>query len=781
VLIIVAALSIQDPRERPADQLQAADTAHARFTDETSDFVSLLNLWRFFDQQLKATSKSSLRRRCQREFLSWRRMWEWRDVHRQLRNTCRELGFSVNTSAADYSAIHKAVLSGLLSHIGRRDEQQSYDGARGRGFRLFPGSGLARKPPKWVMSAFLVETARVYGRVNAAIKTTWIEEVGKHLLRRSCEEAWWDERSGRAMALEQVSLYGLVLASQRRVVLSGLDPATARVLFIREALVRGRSRIDGRFVAHNAALIQSIVDLEDKKRARDLLVDESVREDFFARRVPAEICTVKAFKRWYARAVRQDPSVLCMSRDLLLTAAASPGAEDFPSAVEMNGACFALHYRFERGAADDGVTLDVPLHLLNRLDLPRLDWLVPGMVLEKVTALIRGLPKALRRNFVPAPDFARAVVESQAPGSGSLPAALSRQLKRMSGVDVPTEAWDAAKLEPHLRMNTRLLDAEGRVMAESRDPLALQRQYGDRARACFALRAGAGFVRDDLTQWDFGPLPDSVRIGESGAGFPALTVIQDRPCLRLFDTRAAARRAMGPGLHALLQYSLKDKFRYLRKQLLPGRDEALQYAVVDRADTLVEDSLYQVGMRCCVNAEAVRDAEAFDEFCRQARSDLGRFAQQLLTLRRQVLAHFHALRCALSSGTVAAWPAREADLNQQLDGLVHAGFLRQLDWGQLVHLPRYLEAMGKRIEDLQANPGRDAQRQAQLAPFVCWLSEHPLGAGVEPMQRELHARLRWLLEEFRVSLFAQNLGTPEPISARRLEKLLGQTTSSVTQ
>ena len=772
ILVLVAGLSIQDPRERPADQAQAADQAHARFVDEKSDFMSLLKLWDFFQEQLRATSKSALRKRCQREFLSWRRLWEWRDLHRQLQRLCTEQGVKTGKGEADFAAIHKAILSGLLGHIGLRDEKRRYVGARGRGFQIFPGSALVGAAPKWIMSAFLVETARVYAQVNAAIEPAWIEQVGKHLVKRHCEDRYWDARSGRAMARVQTSLYGLVLSSQKRMPLSPLDPGAARELFIREALVHGQARLDAPFIDHNAALIKSIRDLEDKKRARDLLVDESLCERFFADSVPARIDSVKAFKRWYANARRDDPKCLYMRREMLLTGAAGPAAEDFPEQLHMDGATFSLRYRFERGAADDGVTIDVPVHLLKRVDASRLEWLVPGLILKKITALLRGLPKSMRRNFVPAPDFARACMAALSADSGPLYEALTRELQRMTGVAIPPGAWQPKRLEPHLLMNLRLLDDAGDVLVESRDVDSVLARYGARAEAAFAKKLGTGFFRDGIGQWDFGALPESVETESGGIGYPALNLIDGEVCLRLFNTRSAAAVAMGSGLRALLERTLTDKFRYLRKQLKAEDDEGLQYATVDRADALCADSVYHVSLRFCAETEHPRDAEAFAAFCKQARSRLGVLAADLLPLRRDVIARAYRLTRRINSGSLAAWPAARADLEAQLHGLVSPGFLRVIDPSRVPHLPRYLEAMQQRIDALPHNPVRDARRQTELQPFLAVLGTRDPTPDSRTGDAAPLQELRWMLEEFRVSLFAQKLGTAQPVSAHRLRKIL---------
>lgn len=773
VLVIAAVLSVQDPRERPVEARQAADEAHAEWQDGRSDFMAWLTLW---DRFSGVGGAGRQKRWCREHFLAFNRMREWREIHRQLAGLAGEIGLAGGGSR-DYERIHRALLAGLVTNVGRREEGDTYEAPRQRRFHVHPGSGLAARPPKWVVSAALVETARVFARDNAAVKPDWIEDAASHVSQRSHHDPHYDRRTARVYAYERTLLYGLILRERRRVHYGPHAPREARDMFIRHALVRGEYDTRAGFMAQNLQLMAEVRELEERQRRRDVLESEATLFRFFDQRVPEAIYTGKAFEQWRRRAEADDPKILFLDRETLMRhQAVDVTAERYPDTLVQGGGELALAYHFEPGHPADGVTLTVPLHALNTLDFHRLEWLVPGLIREKMETLVKGLPKRLRRNLVPVPDFVQAALEAMPWAEGNLYARLARELSRMSGMTIAEEDLRGVNLPDHLRMNLRIVGDEcGEILAQGRDPEALRAEWGLEASRAFGRRAGTDWYRDEVTDWDFGELPERVELAAGMAAWPALEEQESGACLRLFETPDEADAAHRRGLRSLLMTVLADKRRYLeRNPPVPDR-ACLHYAPVDSCQALREDFLAALFDRMVARAGEVRDADAFR---RLVSGTIGSLLAEARDFGEQVavIVERHARVSRALDGKVAElWPPAAADMADQLAWLVWPGFLRDVPPGALAHYPRYLEALDQRLASLREDPAADRRKMAQVEPY--WQAyQEAVGVWGWPGPPELD-RIRWMVEEFRVSLFAQPLGTAQPISPKRLDRALAELAS----
>jgi ATP-dependent helicase HrpA len=769
-LALAAFLGIQDPRERPAEARQAADAAHDQFADPKSDFVAILNLWNAYQTAHEELTQSRLRDWCGKRFLSFLRMREWRELHRQLLILSDQLGWSLNTQAADYGALHRALISGMPTQVGHKTDKQLYEGPRGRRFQVFPGSKLAKQPPAWMLSAVLLDIQRVYGMINARIEPEWVIAQADHLLARKHFDPHWSRSQGRVIGSEQISLFGLVLAPKKPVHYGGLYPAEAREIFVRQGLVPGEVSTRAAFLARNLATLEKAREEEAKLRRAGLVADEDWQAGWYLDRLPPELNSAVGLDAWYKRLPAPDKQALEWSLAELLPGEGSE-RERFPKYFALGDARLAIHYRFEPGAADDGATLVVPLHLLNALDPARLSWLVPGLQEDKATALIRGLPKTLRRNFVPAPDFARAFCEAwPQPSADHLHGELARFLSRATGVELPPSEFDEAALEPHLRFNLRLVDRDGReLLAESRDLDELRRRYGGKADQAFAARAAQGLARGGLRTFPSEPLPRSVP-GEAGVpAFPALVDDGDSAALQVFADPAQATAAHPQGVRRLLEIALAERVKQARKQLPVAPKLGLLYAAIESQERLRGD-LVDAALNALVDAAElgeVRDRAAFEATLGEIGRGLFGAAVERLQLAEAILAGYAELKPKLEPPLLGFARANYDDLQAQLAALVHPGFLRETPAERLRHLPRFLRAMRLRAERLVNDPVRDQQRMLEIAPFADALQQHASDQDQPAWQA-----LRWALEELRVSLFAQDLGTAEPVSVKRLTRML---------
>ena len=768
-IVLVSALSVADVRERPLEQQQAADQAHQQFAVPESDFLSLLKLWQWWQQQRREQSRSQADRLARKHFLSPQRLHEWGQLHGQLSQIARAEAWPVpqlgDIEKIDAESVHRSLLAGLLSMIGQHQESGEYQGARGHKFRIFPGSVVVRRQPGWLMAAELVETGRTYARLVAPIKPAWLEQQAGHLVKRRHFDPAWDRRSGRVMGFEQVSLYGLVLVDKRRVHYGPHDPETARALFIRHALVRGEIHSQAEFLRKNQALRDELADHERKRRKRDVIAGESQLIAFFDQCLPADIWTTKAFAAWYRRLEPEQQSRLLYDRATLLREDAELAARDaFPDHLVIGRERFPLSYHFDPASDIDGVVLDCPLHLLNHLDSQRLEWLVPGLLRDKITVLITSLPKSMRRSLIPAAEFGRAACEALAAPEGDLLERLGSELQRMTGLSIGRDDFRLDKLPPHLRFLVRIFDENGQLLGQSRDIETLSRRFSGRARAEFMARQSARWQRDGIDHRALETLPESVTTRGGHTAWPAFVAQGRKVGIRLFDSRDQAWLAHGEGIGVLLREALLDKWKYLEKHPGLTRQAQLAWTRIEDIAALAEQLRLQVLKDCCGDSWQVRDAASFDRLVSTVRPELVERYQRQAGVLDECLIAWHAIQRHLDSLAQAA-PSAVADMVSQVDDLMYAGFLADIDAERLTHYPRYLKAVKLRLQALELDPVRDSQRQAQVAPW--WDSYLALLAEQGIYGPELD-RYRWLIEEYRVQVFAQQLGTAEKVSVQRL-------------
>ena len=783
VMVIAAALSIQDPRERPADKQQQADEKHGRFADKESDFFSYLNLWRYLREQQRELSGNQFRRLCRSEFLNYLRVREWQDIYAQLRQVARTLNLTVAEDREELAAgqaVHTALLAGLLSHIGLKDtDKREYLGARGAKFAIFPGSALFKKQPRWVMSAELVETSRLWGRVNARIEPEWAEKLAPHLVKHSYSEPHWEKKQGAVMAYEKVTLYGLPIVPRRKVGYAKVDPVLSRELFIRHALVEGDWDTYHTFFTANAKLLAQIDEMENRARRRDIAVDDETVYALYDARVPADVVSARHFDAWWKKARRTDPELLTFTRELLVNAgrdAVDPGA--YPDAWLAEGIRLPLSYTFEPNSVRDGVTVQVPLPLLNKLDAEDFVWSVPGLRQEVVVQLIRALPKALRTNFVPVPDWAAAVLDRIPARRGPLPEAVGNELRRLSGTVVPRDAWRPDQLPDHLRMNFRVVNERGETLGEGRDLDVLRRALAPKVQATISAAAG-DIERTGITTADFGALPRriaQVRGGYQVTVYPALADEGDSVAIRVFETEPEQREAMRAGTRRLLLLTLPPAARFLQGRLDNRAKLELSRANPYRsiADLLDDCAGAAVDKLVSDAGGPAWDSASFTELREAVRADLVDAVANVVTQVRAVLALAYDIGQRLAGTRDPALVPALADIRQQLKGLVHPGFVTEAGWRQLHHLPRYLRGIVHRLDRLGGNLARDRQLMAQVheieQEYRELRADLPPGGPADEGLREI----RWMIEELRVSFFAQALGTAYPVSDKRIYKAMDQ-------
>jgi len=773
MLVIASFLGIQDPRERPADARGAADAAHAQFADAKSEFVGILKLWDAYRGAHEDMTQSQLRKWADKHFLGFLRLREWWELHRQLKLQCDELGWQQNEEPGGFAELHRALIAGLPTTIGNRGDRGVYDGPRGRKFQLFPGSNLASKPPPWVLSATLLDTEKVWSLTNAAIEPDWVIAELPHLLARRHFDPHWSRAQGRVLGSEQISLFGLVLAPKKPMHYGALFPEESRVIFVREALLTGEINTRSPFLQRNLRTLEQAKEEEAKLRRVGLVVDEDWQARWYLDRLPPHVHNAQALDAWVAKLPKEQKALLEWSRDDLLVVDQTDAAR-YPAYVALGTARLSVQYRFDPGAVDDGMTVAVPLHLLNALDEAGLSWLAPGFVADKATALIKSLPKPLRRNFVPAPDFGRAFAEAHATAEAdSIEGALARFLKRLSGVEVSALDFDPDGIEPHLRANLRLFDSDGkRVLAESRDLADLRARFGQRAAEAFARHAAQGMARGGLTEFPVQPVPASVPGAGGVPAYPALQDDGEAASLAVHAQREVAERLHPQGVRRLLAIALADKMKQARKQLPVQPKISLLYAAIESADPrrdglkdadrlrsdLVDGAFTALAADGLV---AIRDADAFA----QRREAIGKalFGEAMRRLQQAdaILALVAEVRAKLESKLMGWARANLDDMRAQLDALAHPGFLREVPAEVLADYPRWLKALVLRAERAQRDPTRDQARMLELKPFADAL------ATADPADADAQA-LRWELQELRVQLFAQELGVKGGVSPKRL-------------
>jgi ATP-dependent RNA helicase HrpA len=778
VIVIAAALSIQDVRERPADKREAADQAHARFADERSDFIAYVNLWSYLREQQLALSGNQFRKRCHAEFLHHLRVREWQDLVAQLRQAAKSVGISLSQSPAEPEAIHLALLAGLLSHIGMRDPaRREYQGARGARFAIFPGSALARKQPSWVMVAELVETSRLWGRTAARIEPRWAEPLAQHLIKRTYEEPHWERKRASVVATERATLYGLPIVAGRKVAYGRIDPELSRSLFIRRALVEGDWDTRHAFFAANRRLLDEVEELEHRARRRDIVVSDDALYGFYDERVPRDVVSGAHFDRWWKQVRQREPALLDFTRaDLVTEAGDALDRHALPEAWRQGDMTLRLSYVFDPGSERDGVTVHVPLKLLPRLKPTGFDWLVPALRLELVTALIRSLPKELRRSLVPVPEVAAAVLERLQPRSEPLLDALARELERLRGVRVRRDAFDMSRLPPHLRIHFRVEQERGALVAFGDDLDALRERARPRLREELAA-AASPLERHGLREWTIGELPRVVALpgtGEAVRGYPALVDEGGSVGVRVLETPEAQRGAMHAGTRKLIAMSVPSPIRHVQGRLGGAAQLALAGAPHASPRAVLEDAT--VAALEALMAEA--GGPAWDEpgFKRVRDHVAGHLADRTAQVVDDVVRILDAarevqLRLEPLAAAPALAPARE-DVERQLRRLVYPGFVSATGAGRLADVERYLRAAARRLERLPNAPAPDLDRMRAVREledeYERRLAAWPPGRPLSPALREV----KWMLEELRVSHFAQSLGTRGPVSSKRIRRAL---------
>ncbi|MEX2173211.1 MAG: ATP-dependent RNA helicase HrpA [Pirellulaceae bacterium] len=802
VLIVAAALEVQDPRDRPVDRQQEADAAHARWADPASDFIAWLRLWDFVQQLKQQTSRGAFRKACRQHFLSEVRLREWHDVHRQLLDMAQQSGLKggrrrwlagtkpgpgspgasllpANEHDLDaYAAIHRALLAGLLSSVAQRGDTAEYTAAGGGKFLLWPGSGVFGIKPKWVVAAELVETTRRYIRTIGKIDPDWIEPLASHLVARSYSEPHWDRKAGGAMAYEKVSLWGLTIVARRRVRYTAIDPAASRELLIQHGLVEGDLDTRAEFFRHNRELLSNLDKLASKTRQRGLIVEPHVLYRFFDARLPADVCDAPLLDKWLRAAGKENSRRLCLTeKDLLDGQATEDSAAAFPDQLQIDKLKLPLDYRFEPGAEQDGITLTVPAAGLAQLREDRLEWLIPGLLAEKIEAVVRSLPKTIRRTLGPAPDVARKVAEQLQFATGAFLPSVADALGRLAGQRISPETFALERLPPHLRINVRVIDEQGKTLREGRDLQELREQLGEQQVAEIAP-AGTPWHQDQILKWDFGPLPPSIDLHRGGlvlTRYPALVDAGQSAALRLCETAAEAERQTRAG--ALRLFVLAE-IRELKAQVkwLPQIEKIRLFAAPLCKTRSVDDELIDLlAARAFYPAEQVpRDAEAFEAQRLVGRKRTVPCVQELTGLALPLFETYHQVRLALDQAHPAAWQPAVEDLREQLAALLPAGFLTATPWPWLEQFPRYLKGMALRIKKLPSGAARDRQNQQQVARFWQEYRELSLAHQQRGTSDPELATFRWMIEELRVSLFAQELGTKTPISGPRLEKQLAR-------
>lgn len=775
VMVITAALSIQDPRERPQDKQQAAGEMHRRFADKDSDFMAYINLWNHLKEQQKSLSGNQFRKQCMKEFLNYLRVREWQDIYSQLRLVVRELGFALNSEPADSNSVHQALLSGMLSQVGMRDgDKKEILGARNARFVLVPGSSLAKKPPRWLMVAELTETHRLYGRTAARIELDWLERAAAHLLKSSYSEPYWSKRQGAVMGYLSQSLFGLPVVVRRRVNYSDVDPKLCRELFIRQALVEGELQTRHAFFHHNRALLDQAETLEHKSRRRDLVIDDETLFRFYDERLPADIVSIRHFDNWWKQTAKNNPEQLHFTEEMLLNErAAQVTTQDYPDAWQHDGLNLALDYQFEPGKEEDGVTVRIPLPLLNQVTAAPFAWQVPGLRRELVISLIKSLPKPLRKHFVPAPNFADALLAAMTPLDGELLEQIEKHLRRMTGVTVPREEWNWQALPIHLLMRFCVLDAKGEVLAAGRDLEAIKLSLQGQVQTALTQAVDDDrFEQEGLQQFPERTIPKTYaarRAGFEVKAYPAIADKGNSVALTLCEDEISQQQTMWRGQSRLLLLQLPSPIKYLHEKLPNKAKLGLYFNPYGKVLDLVDDCI-QAGVHTLMRqhgAPAWTPAE-FEQLKDKVAGELNQTVVAIALQVEEILGQAHAVKKRLKGKIDLALAMAMSDIQAQLDGLVFRGFVTATGGERLADVSRYLVALSRRLDKLPIDPHRDRAhllkiQQVQQA-YKLLLNKQPKG---KPLPAEV-ADIRWMIEELRVSYFAQTLGTPYPISDKRI-------------
>ncbi len=801
VLIIVSALSIQDPRERPHEKQQAADEKHNRFKDKQSDFISLLNLWQYVNGQQKNLSQNHFRKMCQREFLSYVRLREWQDIFSQLKLTLKEQKISL--TSVDYQfciaeittdkidkkqeanipaslvSVHQALLAGLLSHLGQQDENREFKGARGSKFFIFPGSALAKKPPKWLMSAELVETSRLFARMNARIDPLWIEPLAEHLLKRSYSEPHWEKKQGAVMAFEQVTLYGLSIVTKRKINFNKIEPHTCRELFIREALVNGESFIKEKFLQQNQTLVASIEALEQKARRKDFLIDEQQLVDFYMDKLPETVICQRSFLAWWQKSKQKNSKLLNFTKEFLLNESSNElSITEYPDTWQQDNLTLPLRYHFSPGDVDDGISVIIPIAMLNQCQDEGFDWLIPALRYDLVVALIKALPKALRRNFVPAPNYAQACLANMNESQGHLVDALAKQLLRMTGVRLPEDAWHNVDLPLHLTMNFQIVNEKSKLLKQGRDLNLLKSELQGKVKASIKQVAEKGIEKSKLIQWDFGNLAQSYEKKIANItikAFPALVDHNSSVAIELFEQQEHAEQAMLAGISRLILLNIPSPLKYLQEKL-PNKAKLGLYfnpfgSIADLLQDCIQSACVYLVKQYLQNNRLEHLPRTEGDFVLvrdYVRAEISDCVLNAAIKVEQALSFRHDVAKKLKGSVPLTVIQSHGDVKQQSGHLIFKGFVSASGIEKLDDIIRYLKGILRRLEKLPIDPNQDRLKLIEVNKAVDkYSSVLSTQRKDKPIAPDILAT-KWMIEELRISLFAQNLGTAQPISLKRI-------------
>lgn len=774
MMIITAALSIQDPRERPADKQQAADEKHRRFVDKNSDFITFIQLWNYLGEQQKMHSASQFRRQCKQDFLNYLRVREWQDVYTQLRQSVRELGIKINSKAAEYRQIHLAILSGLLSHIGQKVVDKSeYLGARQIQFAIFPASGLFKKPPPWIMVAELVETRRLWGRIAACIEPEWIEPFAQHLLKRSYSEPHWEKSLGAVMAKEKVTLYGLPIVVARSVNYGVIDAPLSRELFIRHALVEGEWQTHYPFFSANLKLRNEVEELEHKSRRRDILVDDETLFHFYDQRIGDDVVSARHFDSWWQSVQKETPELLDFSQEMLIQEGSNTvSKQDYPDFWYQDNLALPISYQFLPGSNADGVMVSIPLVLLNQIKTVGFEWQIPGLRSELIVALIKSLPKTLRRHFVPAPNYAEAFLNDAEPLQTPLLNALEQKFRRMSGVTIERQAWQWDQVPDHLKITFRVVDENHHLLKEGKDLTALRAQLKDKVQQSLTRVAEQGVEKSGLQQWDFGNLPshfEQQRGHYRVKAWPALVDEKESVAIRLFDSPQEQQKMMWGGQRRLLRLNAPSPIKYLHNKLTNNTKLAFYFNSYGKVLDLIDDCI-----TCALDqiidqfGGPVWQQADFHRLQHSVRAELNDSVMAIAGLTEQILLAGFNLNKRLKGRVDMALALALSDIKTQINRLIYPGFLTETGWKRLPDTLRYLQAIERRLEKLPQDPLRDRGQMLKIEQVEqarqCWFHQLPLARRDDKEVQDIY----WMVEELRVSCFAQQLGTPYPVSEKRI-------------
>ncbi|WP_269450614.1 ATP-dependent RNA helicase HrpA [Photobacterium profundum] len=778
VMVIACALSIQDPRERPSEKKQASDEKHNRFADKDSDFIAFVNLWNYVQEQQKELSGNQFRKQCKKDYLNYLRIREWQDIYYQVSQVVKELDLKINSQEASYDSIHQSLLAGMLSHIGIKDQEKNeYQGARNARFNIFPGSGIFKKQPKWVMVAELVETSKLWGRIAAKIQPEWVEPLAQHLLKRSYSEPHWEKKQAAVFAFEKIMMYGIPIVAKRKVNYGNIDAQVSREIFIRSALVEGDWETKHKFYHQNRRLLREVEELEHKSRRRDILIDDDELFEFYDQRVEHTVVSGRFFDSWWKKASKEDSSLLNFEREMLFRGDASHITDlDYPNFWHQGNLKLKLSYQFEPGEDSDGVTVHVPLPILNQVEPDNFDWQIPGLRHELVVSLIKSLPKPIRRNFVPAPNYADAFLSRAEAMSMPLLDALEKELKRITGVTILREDWKAEQVPEHLKITYRVVDHKNRKLKENKDLYSLKDGLKEQVQETLSQVADDDIEQEGLKTWSFGALPECYQQKRGGfevKAFPALVDNKDSVGIKLFETEEEQRMAMTQGQRRLVLLNVPSPIKYLHSNLPNKSKLGLYFNPYGRVMDLIDDCI-ACGVDKLIQQKGglIWEPEQFAQTKEYVRAELGDTVVDVAQQVEAILTTAFSINKRLKGRVDLSMAFALSDIKAQIEGLIFKGFATECGWQRLPDILRYMKAIERRMEKLPIDPNKDRVQilkiDSVMSDYKELLNKIPKGQSVPEKVKEI----RWMVEELRVSFFAQQLGTPYPVSDKRVRNAI---------